>query len=188
MRAFLGIDLDEGVRGDLTSLSEAVRHATPGWSNEKWVPADNLHLTLRFLGEIDPDMAEDLVARLSVALRGVESFILPCLVALEPVPGPGRARMLWTSYKDPDGRCAALSATVNDALAEFGIGPEERPFVPHVTLVRARRPRPFACPAGVSATHTCSSMSVGCVTLFSSVLSRSGPHYDRIAHIPLEVR
>jgi len=188
MRAFLGIDLDPEVRGDLASLSEAVRHAAPGWSGEKWVPPDNLHLTLRFLGQIDRNMAEDLVARLSVEVRAGESFVLPCLVPAEPVPGPRRARMLWTRYEDPEGRCAALAATVDDVLAEFGIGPEERPFVPHVTLVRARRPRPFTCPAEVWATTTCSSMSVRCVTLFSSVLSRSGPHYDRIAHIPLEVR
>lgn len=188
MRAFLGIDLDPEVRDDLASLSEALRQSVPGWSGEKWVTADRLHLTLRFLGEIDQEMAHDLVARLSVQLRGAEPFVLPCLVPVEPVPGPGRARMLWTRYEDPDGRCAALAATVNDVLAEFGIGPEERPFLPHVTLVRTRRPRPFACPAEASATQTCSSMSVGCVTLFSSVLSRSGPHYDRIARIPLEVR
>jgi RNA 2',3'-cyclic 3'-phosphodiesterase len=188
MRAFLGIDLDPEVRGDLASLSEAVRHAAPGWAGEKWVPPDNLHLTLRFLGEIDPDMAENLVARLAAELGAGEWFVLPCLVPAEPVPGPRRARMLWTRYEDPEGRCAALAATVDDVLAEFAIGPENRPFVPHVTLVRARRPRPFMCPAEVSATSTCSSMSVRRVTLFSSVLNRSGPHYDRIAHIPLHVR
>jgi 2'-5' RNA ligase len=188
MRAFLGIDLDAEVRSDLVSLSETVRHAVPAWTGEKWVPADNLHLTLRFLGSIDPDTADNLVTRLSLELHGVESFILPCLTPVEPVPGSRRARMLWTRYEDPDGRCAALSGTVDDVLTEFGIGPEERPFVPHVTLVRARRPRPFACPAELSATRTCSPMSVDCVTLFSSELNRSGPRYDRIARIPLELR
>lgn len=188
MRAFLGIDLDAEVRSDLVSLSEAIRHRVPAWTGEKWVPADNLHLTLRFLGGIDPDVAENLVTRLSVELRAVESFILPCLISVEPVPGSHRARMLWTRYEDPDDRCTALTGTVDDVLAEFGIGPEERPFVPHVTLVRARRPRPFSCPADLSVNKLCSSMSVSCVTLFSSVLNRSGPHYDRIAHIPLEAR
>lgn len=187
MRAFLAIELDESARRDLAAVCETARRAVPSWEREKWVPEQNLHVTLRFLDEIDASMAQRLAEELRNALSTYEPFALPCAVAVEPVPGARRARMLWARYDDPDGRCASLARAVADTLAPFGIPPDERPFVPHVTLARARRPRPFPSPA--AADHAvCAPVSVREVTLFESVLGRSAPVYTRWDRIPLGAR
>jgi RNA 2',3'-cyclic 3'-phosphodiesterase len=69
MRAFLGIDLDDDLRDELAALCDALRDAAPTWRGEKWVPRDNLHLTLRFLGEIDSESLPSLRQALAGASR-----------------------------------------------------------------------------------------------------------------------
>ncbi len=187
MRAFIGIDLDEAARHELLALGESVRAAVPSWRDEKWVAAQNLHLTLRFLGEIESASIDPLSQALTAQLSEYPAFELSCLDPLEAVPGPQRARMLWTRYDDPEERCSRLVRTMDESLLAFGILPEARPFVPHVTLVRARRTRPFPNPEGLSSTLR-ETVSVREVTLFSSVLGRSGPNYDRVARIALDMR
>lgn len=187
MRAFLGIDLDDEVRAAVTAFADTARRAAPTWAGEKWVPEDNLHLTVRFLGDVERAFVDELLGALAPALGRHDPFAIAPLVPVEPVPGPRHARMLWTRYDDPEGCCDALAATIDDVLAGLGVPPETRPFVPHVTLARARRPRAFPGlpepPAGPPAL-----LSVREVTLFSSVLSRSGPRYERLDRIPLGVR
>ncbi|MBE0416293.1 MAG: RNA 2',3'-cyclic phosphodiesterase [Coriobacteriia bacterium] len=187
MRTFIGIDLDEDARNELASLCEEIRNTVPTWTRERWVPRENLHLTMRFLGEFEPDSIGALVYALGSELAAHAPFDLPVLAPADPVPGAGRARMLWTRYDDPESRCARLAATVDDVLATFGIPPEERPFAPHITLVRTRRPKGFSSAHGFSGS-VLTPMSVHELTLFSSVLKRSGPVYDRIDRIRLGTR
>jgi RNA 2',3'-cyclic 3'-phosphodiesterase len=187
MRTFLGIDLDDELRDELAGLCDALRDATPDWRGEKWVLRDNLHLTLRFLGEIDSESLPAIREELARGLATHTPFDTTALMPVEAVPGTRRARMLWTRYDDPDGRCARLAADIDDVLATFGIPPEPRAFVPHVTLVRARRPRPFTCSEACTKMPA-TSMSVREVTVFSSVLTRSGPVYERRGRIELGAR
>lgn len=187
MRAFLGIDLDDHVRTELASLCDVLRTEVPAWRSEKWVPAENLHLTLKFLGEIDPAAVGYISEALCGNLADQGPFELPVAQPVEAMPGPGRARKLWTRCDDPDGRCALLARRVDDTLVQFGVPPESRPFVAHITLARARRPRAFSDVRAFT-TRRISSMSVRQVTLYSSVLARSGPTYERIAHITLGSR
>lgn len=187
MRAFLGIDLDGESRGDLARLCQAVRDAAPSWRGEKWVEPVNLHLTLKFLGQVETDVLDALVPALRDHVAAYDPFSLPFASAPDPVPGPRRARMLWARYADPEGRCAELASGIDNLAATLGFEGEERDFVPHVTLARARRPRPYDVSLPIpSLGYPC--LSVGEVMLFSSTLTKSGPVYDRIEAFPLEVR
>lgn len=186
MRCFVGIDLDENVRFDVAGISALLRSADPRWAAEKWVAAQNLHLTLRFLGEVSPSQADALVAHLRCALSTWDPFDVPCARPAEAIPNTGRARMLWTRYDDPRGDFSALAETVGESAALTGIAPEsgDTRFTPHITLVRARSPRPFAASA-FSGLPRVRSVSVREVTVFSSVLTRSGPVYERLASLAL---
>jgi 2'-5' RNA ligase len=92
--------------------------------------------------------------------------------------------MLWAILDDPDGRCAELAARVDTAAVACGLSSEERPFAPHVTLVRARKPRPLPHEALTSADAMIRrprlSMSVLSATLFASTLTRTGAVYETI--------
>lgn len=140
------------------------------------------------LSEID----ESIVMPLSTALRESvaphHAFELP-FVRVRAVPSEQRSRMLWATLADADGRCAALAASVQRAASEFGISRDERPFLPHVTLCRARRPRPVdggaVEAATVELTVALETMSVGAVTLFTSRLTPRGPVYSVSEEFPL---
>ncbi|MEX0756842.1 MAG: RNA 2',3'-cyclic phosphodiesterase, partial [Acidimicrobiia bacterium] len=100
------------------------------------VPAANLHLTLRFLGDIDPVGLDRLLAALDES-RWPAPFPLR-LGGLWAFPKPAKATVVWIDAVGD--RLEELAETVEDACEEAGLGREERPFRPHVTVSRLRPP------------------------------------------------
>lgn len=190
MRVFIGIDLPEQWRHALAAGGEAIRTAEPGWAHEKWVPEENLHITLKFMADIPDESAAFLGPDLERALEGVSSFSIPLHRALLPSPNAKRASMLWTTFSDPEGRAGGLLSVIEDVAADYGVVPESRHFHPHVTLVRARATRDIrsaeeaarVIEAELPSDH---SMSVPSVTVFKSTLTKTRPLYERLAVIRL---
>ena len=125
MRLFVGIALPEDLRARLSGLQQGV----PG---ARWVDPDNLHLTLRFIGEVDSVQAHDLdaalvqvrAARFGMTLAGVGCF------------GQGRkSRALWVGV-EPVPELDRLQHRVERAVQAAGFSPEGRKFKPHITLAR----------------------------------------------------
>jgi 2'-5' RNA ligase len=116
------------IRSQLLRLMEGVRGA-------RWQDDDQLHLTLRFIGEVDARVAEDVAAalgtvrqpRFSVALDGVGQF-----------GSRGRANALWAGVR-PHDPLAHLHRKVDQALMRAGLEPERRAYLPHITLARFGR-------------------------------------------------
>lgn len=190
MRVFIGVDVPGDWHAALTLARKAVTDADPGWAGEKWVPSENLHLTLKFLGDIPDDAAAFLGEDLGRALAGTKTFSLPMLHAVRGVPTRRKATMLWTTLRDPEDACAALVSRIEDVAADYGVVPGSKRLDPHVTLVRARSARPFgaeheAAEAVTSALGPSPSMSVAAVTVYSSRLTTSRPYYNRLAVVSL---
>lgn len=127
MRLFVGLDLPEPVRTALLA-------GMGGVANARWQTAAQLHLTLRFIGEVDRHQAADIAAALGrVRLR-------PFTAALGE-PGlfdhRGRIDTLWVGVR-PAEAMAGLAKSINTALAGAGIPPEPRAFLPHITVARGR--------------------------------------------------
>jgi 2'-5' RNA ligase len=127
MRLFVAIALPEDLRARLSELQQGVPAA-------RWVDPDNLHLTLRFIGEADGGQAQDLDAALiqvraahfEVTLAGVDCF------------GRGRkSRALWVGVT-PAPELDRLQRRVEQAVQAAGFEPEGRKFKPHVTLARLK--------------------------------------------------
>ena len=144
----------------------------------RWVDEEQLHLTLRFVGEVERPLANDVAA----ALRPLrfEPFDLR-------LAGAGRfdhkgGGALWAGV-EPKEKVAALAAKVERACQLAGIAPERRAFHPHITLARWKgRSSPsadtfIARRAGLASEP----FAVDHFTLFESLLSRHGPHYEQIA-------
>jgi RNA 2',3'-cyclic 3'-phosphodiesterase len=149
----------------------------------RWVPDDNLHLTLRFIGEVERPMAEDLAQ----SLQGIRSggFALRLKGVGQFSQRGGGA--VWAGV-EPRDAVAALAAKVDRACTAAGLVPEHRAFHPHITLARYRRGA--AADAGDfvrrNATLSSGAFDVTGFSLFESRLSRHGPHYDMIASFPLD--
>jgi 2'-5' RNA ligase len=143
MRAFVAVFPPPGVQRELIQAARALptdafRLVAPG----------RVHLTLKFLGEVSP---EDL-PRLSSALERMGSpgaSFEAVTSGFGVFPSARRARILWAGIGDGSDELQALARAVEAALQPEGFGPEDRSFVPHLTLGRARRPVPFDPSAAV---------------------------------------
>ena len=178
LRLFVAIEIPEKAKDAVEEVFAPWREAFP---KARWVPRENMHVTLKFLGRTwprlsdwVPDQVEAAVAEVSqftARLRGVGSF-----------PSAKRGRALWAGFDDTD-RIAALAAEIEAALAdEFPT--EKRPFHPHLTVARSEPP--LKLPAGYSGTELESDeWEVDHVTLFRSHLRRPAPLYEPLARFPL---
>lgn len=189
VRCFTGIPLPVQISGPLVEACEAVRETDPSWRDEKWVPPQNLHVTLKFIGWLDEEVLDDLCSAVGGAVERRASFDLP-FEGVVAVPTTRRCRMLWGSFLDPNGCCTALAEAIEEAVLAFGVEPERRAFRAHATLVRARRPKPMGEGALDAAARLIASapgfMSVPSASLFTSRLTPHGPIYDQIGAWPLE--
>jgi 2'-5' RNA ligase len=129
MRLFVGLDLPWQTKQQLAMLGGGI----PG---ARWVPVENYHLTLRFIGEVPPHRAEEIDGALA-ALRG-RGFPL-VLTGVGTFAKGGQENALWMGVeKNP--ALEALRAKVETALQRAGCEPERRRFSPHVTLARLKEP------------------------------------------------
>jgi len=143
-----------------------------------WVGDDNLHLTLRFIGEVERPLANDIAD--SLARIGFPEFRLQ-------IRGVGRfdrrnGGALWAGI-EPRKPVTDLAAKVDRVCVEVGLEPERRAFHPHITLARWRRTGREAASAFEMRNAALSSpeFAVDRFTLFESHLSRHGAHYQRVA-------
>ena len=127
MRLFVAIDLPEPVREELTRISSGL----PG---ARWTRPEQLHLTLRFIGEVDGGLFADI--REELAGISAEPFSLQ-LDGLGVFPPRGRPRVIWAGLRRSKA-LLRLRNQIESALARVGIARETRKFSPHITLARLK--------------------------------------------------
>ena len=189
MRCFLAIELPPATALALDAIGTAIRDEDPLWGREKWVRPDLMHVTLRFLGDIDSQLIQRISSEFAAAAAEQTPFALG-FSGLRAVPSPGRASMIWAVAEDPAGRCASLASLADGIAVDHGLKSESRPFVPHLTLVRARHPHAVAPGTLQSAAMRGGitgwpEMSVLSATLFASTLTPLGPIHERLAQFAL---
>ena len=150
---------------------------------------ETLHVTLRFLGDVDAGTLDRLIPDLANAALQCGRFSIQ-LPELRAVPSAERASMIWAKVLDRSGRCDELARAIRRVALRNGLAGESKPFTPHVTLVRARRVRPVAPETLATALirasmGTADSVSVLSATLFSSELTPLGPHHTALAEFAL---
>ena len=175
-RLFVAVRPPEPVR-------DLLRDAMDDSADFRWQSDEQLHLTLRFIGEVDRPLADDLAAALS-RIRA-EQFQLR-------VKGVGRfeqrsAGALWAAV-EPKEPVAALAAKVERVCQQAGLEPERRAFHPHITLARwkGRRSREVADYLQRNRGLVSDPFDVDRFVLFESRLSRHGAHYEEAASYALE--
>jgi len=165
IRLFIGL----GLPAELAARLEIMGRGIPG---ARWVEARNLHVTLRFIGEVDEGMA----AEIDEALADVSA----------PTFGRPNPNHLWAAV-DKAPPLLHLQAKVEAALARLGLEPEGRKYLPHVTLARLRD-APVGRIQDFVAHHSpfaAGPWPVDHFILFRSHLGRSGAEYEALAEYPL---
>ncbi len=165
IRLFVGVELPEDVRERLVSLCAGV----PG---ARWVPPENMHLTLRFIGEVANGEADDIYHALS-AVRP-RSFNL-ALSGVGHFETAGEVRALWVGV-ERNAELVALRNSIESALVRIGVPPDGRRFTPHVTLARLKDTPAHRVSAFLAhnSLFRAGPIPVRHFTLFSSFLQGSG--------------
>lgn len=187
MRLFIAINLPDAERRAIRTATAAVREAAPDVS---WTTEPHLHLTLKFLG----DVPEHAVDPLHDALHDVASTHRVSkleLGGLGAFPNLRAPRVVWLGV-EPDGRLELLQHDIESACAVLGYEVEGRPFRPHITLGRVRKPlsRDAARTLAATARHVTytSTVEPATVDLMQSQLTPAGPRYSVVAALPFGER
>ncbi|GAB4394041.1 MAG: RNA 2',3'-cyclic phosphodiesterase [Kiloniellaceae bacterium] len=177
MRLFVALSLPDDLRDRLSGLS-------CGLPGARWVAPENLHLTLRFIGEVDGDEAEDIDA----ALSGVRCARFPLTLAgVGEFGDDRRLRSVWVGVEANE-TLERLQSKVEQAVQRAGQPPEKRKFKPHVTLARFKshpgsRLQDYFTQRSMFRAQP---FEVTAFTLYSSYLSHEGAIYSPEAVYPLE--
>ena len=148
-----------------------------------WVADDNLHLTLRFIGEVERPLAEDIAATLARIRSDRFELHVSSIGQFDRRNGGA----LWAGVQPRD-PVAALAAKVERACQSAGLAPEHRAFHPHLTLARFKRHDRMRANDFVDRNSglDAGTFTVDHFTLFESQLSRHGAHYVEVARYLLD--
>ncbi len=175
VRLFVAINLPERVRERIAAGTEDLR----GLEGIRWVATDRVHLTLKFLGEIDEESERSVAEALARVAVGHEPFEAR-VTAPGAFPNIRRPRVIWLGLEQSP-ELAALQRELEDALADLGFQREQRAFRPHLTLGRVRRGRRVdgdVLDSLVRRTEVSDAWQVDAVDLMRSHLLPTGAVYE----------
>lgn len=138
-RLFIAIPIPEAVKAELLCVQRELRDALPPHSTS-WTKPDNMHLTLRFLGDVAASRVPELVQAIRNAASGCGEIELHC-ERLGCFPDLRFPRVVWAWVHDLEGKLDALAIRVNEAVAAFAEKPADARFTGHITLARPKQIR-----------------------------------------------
>jgi 2'-5' RNA ligase len=189
MRLFVGVEIDAPMAAAAGALIGTLRvraqQLAPG-CRIAWIPEDRLHLTVRFIGQIDEAGATAVMQALEPPLA-VAPFELT-VSGPGAFPPAGRPKVIWVGVRNGSEELGRVEREVTRRLATAGIPPEDRPYSPHLTVARVRDAAGLKSSllfegfegSSLGTTH------VDAITLFESRLSPHGPAYVPLLRTRLE--
>ena len=189
VRCFIAIELPEGVKRGLREFQAQLQAGSQ--APVKWVDPANIHLTLKFLGNVAADRMDEIAAAMTGAVQGTSSFPLE-VKELGVFPNPRRVQIVWVGLSGEVATLARLQQRIESGLEKLGFHPEGRRFTPHLTLARLRdRATPderqkLGQLIAETEIDPAPSFTVDSVNLMQSQLTREGPIYTRLSSVALK--
>ncbi len=181
VRAFIAIEIPDGLVEKLRKLQGELKKNSTGIS---WVKPENIHLTIRFLGNVETGRLSGLTEALERASRGIKPFELS-VRGVGGFPSLRGPRVVWVGIEENQ-TLLSLYRNIEDELSRMGFEREKRQFHPHLTLCRVKLKT-----EGIKLARRIADLkpeinmdfSVDRFTLFRSILKPSGAEYHVIKHI-----
>jgi len=189
LRAFIAIEIPLPIRQAIFSQTESLRGAL-GPALVRWAPIDNMHLTLKFLGDISPANVDMLSQMLTAETTGCAPFSMQ-IGGLGSFPNSRRARVIWVGIQAP-AALDSLQRGIDSASARLGYESEERPFSPHLTVGRVKQQVSASDQHIIRAAleraqvGALGAAEIAAVHLFKSDLKPNGAVYTRLFSAPLK--
>lgn len=178
-RSFVCIELPEEIKKNLADLQSRLRPLAKGIVS--WPKPEGLHLTLKFLGDVDPgrlDAAADALMRGCAESHGFQV----CLRGTGGFPDLRAPRVLWAGLFEPSGELEKLQRRIEKTYRVAGFAAEERPFSPHLTIARVKAPREAAA---LARQWQATSLEDLCFSVEEVVLMRSDLRAEGSVYTPL---
>jgi len=189
LRTFIAVDIPSHIRQTIQQQTEPLRK-TLGTSLVRWVAVENLHLTLKFLGDVSPTNIEMLKQMLRAEADLVQNFEMD-IQGLGSFPNLRRPRVLFIGIQAPAG-LESLYHGIETACARLGYASEERRFSPHLTIGRVRVDIPASGQQKIrdaleeTMIDSAGIARVDSVHLYKSELKPTGSAYTRLFSAPLK--
>ncbi len=177
IRAFIAISMPPPVQNMVENIQDRFKQIR---APIRWVKPSNLHLTLKFLGNITEEQIEGAKKCLKVAGQDVNSFTLKT-TETGGFPNLNYPKVLWLGFSDPDGQLHKLVENIELQLQKIGFQRESRKFTPHLTIGRIKSPKGkkiFIRMLHKEKNVSCDDICVTCLKLIKSDLKPSGPEYS----------
>lgn len=184
MRLFIAVDLSKSLKEKLSALQEKLKASS---ADVKWVEKQNLHITLKFLGEVPESRLEEIRQKLEAVSKEHDAFKVE-IAGSGGFPGLKSIRVVWAGIKDGVEYLARLIKNIENKMEELGFPKEERVFKGHLTLGRTRSPKNKEKLHELLIKEQEINMgteAVEKITLFQSILSKKGPEYKVVREFPL---
>ena len=183
MRCFVAIELPTRVREQLADLQARLQELD---RFVRWTRPEQIHLTLKFLGEVPDGQVPDICSALIEAAAHLQPPTINVRdVSCFPGNNRARARVVWAGVAGPPPELVACYETLERAFADLGYPPEKRAFKPHLTIGRSRQPegaREIRSLLSPAQNFRCEPFVATELTLFQSVLGHHGPTYTVLTH------
>lgn len=186
IRTFIAVELPDQTRLDIANLQKDLASAG---LKLRWVKPQNIHLTLKFLGDVDGDKLADICDSITAVSCQHQLFDLQPK-GLGCFPGLRNPRVIWVGISGTLEVLRALQSDVENALIPFGFNAEKRPFRGHLTVGRVKSrvsPHKLAEALRTHSDFNSEVFTVKQVTVFESKLQPTGPLYTKLCELPLEI-
>jgi len=188
MRTFIAIELPEEIKDSLKTLQDKLKESK---ADVKWVQPQNIHITLKFLGEIEERKLEKIIQIMEESVKDKGEFQVG-LSSLGAFPKITSARIIWIGITRGDAGIKEIAKTLEKKLEKTGIPAEGRAFSSHITIGRVR--------SGLNRDTLAKNLNqfqdafqekelkllVSKITLFKSTLTPKGPVYEALKEINLK--
>ena len=168
------------------TISRTVEDLKQCGADVKWVNSENIHITLKFLGDTEESLLPEIQQRLSKKLFNYKPFCIR-ISGVGSFPPGKHPRVIWVGTEESSS-LKALQAEVESEMEALGYAAEERPFLAHITLGRVksgRRLTEVARKLADSRETAIGNFEVRSIKLMKSELGRGGPVYTCLAELPL---
>ncbi|MBI4336126.1 MAG: RNA 2',3'-cyclic phosphodiesterase [Candidatus Omnitrophica bacterium] len=185
MRAFIAIDLSDDNKAELSRLRDELKQAQ---ADVKWVQPENIHLTLKFLGEV----TDEYVGKVQEALDRIAAGFKPFEVSLLGIgafPKLDYPRVIWVGLDKGKEEAEEIAKNIEEELEKLGFAKEDRPFAAHLTIGRVRSGKNKEALKDKIETVSCKLLTVSpqlvsSIVLYQSTLTPHGPIYTALHAAP----
>jgi len=182
MRAFISVDI--GALPEIVNILDNLKDTN---ADLKIVKPENVHLTLKFLGEIDEKMVDRIAGVMEKSVKEVSPFRIK-LRGVGVFPSMDYMRVLWVGLKDAE-KLGIIAERLENGLSNLGFKKEKRRFSPHVTIGRVKSSRnkdELQNFLNENTKKDFGEFDVKCIRLKKSVLTPKGPEYSTVKEVPFQ--